>query len=643
LEKVLFITLALCRQPVHGPRVWTLPPYLSASTRRLNSLELDNRHDMASDSKTADGVDTTVSVHESPQVEDVPAPTASDNSSSAKWRTPALMVGLLVLATTTAIGHHFFYNYLNLKQVAYVSIPQTWVIRVGNGFAFLFKSLLVAAVGIAFYQRFWYSAGRESLQLQSVDAIFGVLKNPFKFFNADLVLRTKVLFILALIAWLLPITAIFAPGSLTGSTLSSASLMLVFNPQTIGTTTYNVPVLALGRDVGLFQTGSAQTFQGGSIGFKRFILGVFSTGQMGTWPSPCGSNCTYTISFPGPALSCVAGNPNGTNVPLLSADQIIYNATASYPGTPVNSTGANSTGGPFVGPSGFLVTVPANGTLAPNVINCTLYSATYQTTVQYTNNNATVGVQTTLGQIIPSSVEEALIDDIIPAGTNSSFNGTSIGDWWTLLNQYAVGYTFFDLLEGSLTFLPQGGYVVDKTSIIYTNLLNLAALSLTPDPTTLANQIESLFTNVTLSMLPYTASPIYIGAGFNTSDAPAATFTPIQATTTGYPTLYTYSPATLWEIYGVALGVTALCILVGIIAVLRNGGDGDASFLNILATTRNLVMDQMVEDEMGAAAVKKFQQSRVKFVKNQVKGHVKSQAGKAAGSAANGLFEFLSS
>jgi hypothetical protein len=414
------------------------------------------------------------------------------------------------------------------------------------------------------------------------------------------------------------------------------SLILVFNPPTSETTTANVPVLALGRDVGLFQTGSAQTFQGGSIGFKRFNLGVFSTGQMATWPSPCGSNCSYTVSFPGPALSCVAGNPNGTNVPILIADQIIYNATAAYPGT-LNSTG------PVIGPSGLLITVPANGTLAPNVINCTLYSATYQTTVQYTNNSATVGVQTTLGQVVPSSVEETLIDDIIPAGTNSSFNGTSIGTYWSLLNQYAVGYAFFDLLEGSITFLPQGGFDVDKTMVIYTNLLNLAALSITPDPTTLANQIESLFTNVTLSMLPFTASPIYIGAGFNTSDAPAATFTAIQATTTGYPTSYTYAPAVLWEIYGVALGVAFLCILVGTIAVIRNGGDGDASFLSILSTTRNLVMDQMVADEMGAAAVKKFQESRVKFVKNQVKSEVKSHVKSQAGKAANGLFEFLTS
>jgi|SRR5271163_222859 len=79
-----------------------------------------------------------------------------------------------------------------------------------------FKASLVAAVAIAFWQRFWYSARRTALQIQSLDAMFGVLVNPLKFFNADLILRTKVLFIMAVIAWILPIAAIFSPGAMTG-------------------------------------------------------------------------------------------------------------------------------------------------------------------------------------------------------------------------------------------------------------------------------------------------------------------------------------------------------------------------------------------------------------------------------------------
>ena len=134
----------------------------------------------------------------------------------AKWKSPLFMVGLTVLAGLAAIGHHLFYVYLDGKQVSEVAIPQSWVIRVGTAFAYLFKASLVAAVGIAFCQRLWYSARRSALQIQSLDAMFGVLANPLKFVNADLILRTKLLFLMAVIAWILPIPAIFSPGAMTG-------------------------------------------------------------------------------------------------------------------------------------------------------------------------------------------------------------------------------------------------------------------------------------------------------------------------------------------------------------------------------------------------------------------------------------------
>jgi hypothetical protein len=134
----------------------------------------------------------------------------------AKWKSPLLMVGLTLLACLTAIGHHLFYVYLDFKQVSEVPIPQSWVIRIGTAFAFLFKASLVPAVGIEFYQRFWYSAKRSALEVASLDAMVGVLGNPLNFLNPELLLKTKALFVMAVIVWILPLAAIFAPGAMTG-------------------------------------------------------------------------------------------------------------------------------------------------------------------------------------------------------------------------------------------------------------------------------------------------------------------------------------------------------------------------------------------------------------------------------------------
>jgi hypothetical protein len=130
----------------------------------------------------------------------------------------ATMLGLLAIAIATAAGHHAFYDYLDGREVNHVSLSQSWVIRIGTAFAFLFKASLVPAVGVAFCQGFWYAVRRNPIRVAGLDAMFGVLQNPFKFMNRDLVWRTKRLFFLALICWLLPIAAIFAPGALTGPT-----------------------------------------------------------------------------------------------------------------------------------------------------------------------------------------------------------------------------------------------------------------------------------------------------------------------------------------------------------------------------------------------------------------------------------------
>ena len=160
---------------------------------------------------------------ESP-VLDANAEVQDDSSGHSPWRSSqAAYAAMLVLLTTgllAAIGHHRFYSYLNNRPIE-GSVPQTWAIRVGNAFAYLFKTTLVAAVAIAYAQGFWFFVRRQSLEIGSVDKYFGVLSNPLSFFNRDLLLRTSLLFGLAMASWLLPLTAVFVPGTLTGYFLLS--------------------------------------------------------------------------------------------------------------------------------------------------------------------------------------------------------------------------------------------------------------------------------------------------------------------------------------------------------------------------------------------------------------------------------------
>ena len=148
-------------------------------------------------------------------------PTTSDATPQRPPRFPgiksyAIMSGLLFLAAVTAFSQHSYYNYLNNREINQVPFSQSWATRIGNAFAFLFKTCLVSEVGVAFCQGFWHVVRRRAIRLGGLDAMFGVLKDPLKFTNTDLVLRGKTLFVLAVISWILPITAILSPGALTG-------------------------------------------------------------------------------------------------------------------------------------------------------------------------------------------------------------------------------------------------------------------------------------------------------------------------------------------------------------------------------------------------------------------------------------------
>jgi len=131
------------------------------------------------------------------------------------------MFSLFVVGIATAVGQHILYQYLDGKVVDDVPVSQTWIIRSGTAFAFLFKTVLVAATGIAFIQGFWYVIRRKALTVRGIDATFSALYNPLSFFSLDLLLETRFLFVISIVSWCIPISAIISPGALTGIHFSS--------------------------------------------------------------------------------------------------------------------------------------------------------------------------------------------------------------------------------------------------------------------------------------------------------------------------------------------------------------------------------------------------------------------------------------
>lgn len=133
----------------------------------------------------------------------VPTTPKGDHSSAAwgvGWRLPTLMIGLFLCGLSFSVGHHVYYKSLDNTLVKSTE-EQTWALRIGTGFAFVVKTLLVAAIGIAAMQQIWATLRRKSVNLRGIDAMFSILNDPLAFFVPDMWLCAKTLTLLAIISW----------------------------------------------------------------------------------------------------------------------------------------------------------------------------------------------------------------------------------------------------------------------------------------------------------------------------------------------------------------------------------------------------------------------------------------------------------
>jgi hypothetical protein len=126
--------------------------------------------------------------------------------------------GLLLLGIVSATCHHLFYTSLNNRAVDEGVIDQTWAIRIGTGLAYVFKTALVATITIVYAQAFWFVVRGNLFEIGSIDNFFGLLTNPLLFYSKGFFGRAGLLFALAMVAWLLPISTLIAPAALTSTT-----------------------------------------------------------------------------------------------------------------------------------------------------------------------------------------------------------------------------------------------------------------------------------------------------------------------------------------------------------------------------------------------------------------------------------------
>lgn len=108
------------------------------------------------------------------------------------------------------------------QRSATVIVQQT-ILASGTALAFLFRACLLVGLGVTYCQVFWWSVRRSPLELSSLDSLGGLLNSVFELRNFYALLACPALAALALLMWLLPLTAILPPATLAMGTASKLS------------------------------------------------------------------------------------------------------------------------------------------------------------------------------------------------------------------------------------------------------------------------------------------------------------------------------------------------------------------------------------------------------------------------------------
>ena len=369
--------------------------------------------------------------------------------------------------------------------------------------------------------------------------------------------------------------------------------MIVTSNPSVSIEPVDVPVLGpLDSDVGFVEIGTAAILLGATQQIRRIATRVLTSGEIISLPSPCGSNCSYSVSFFGPAYDCenatdLSQAPSSITGFVTPDVLTVWGSVDDYeaPGTEKPSS---------LSSQGLWIRTGLDG---PDLILlCTVHNATYQSNVTYANNLQTITTEVTLHDQIPSSVIQNYNDIAYEHANNS----TAL---WQSINMFAIQDSVAGLLSGVVTQSANLAFNFNRTLIAMSDFVQFSPGGLTIKGD-LAQQLEELLVNTTLSLNFFLQRPpIPQVVGENSISFPVINIT-ANASIISYASKYSYSPATLWIPYSLALSTGFLCVLVGCMMLIENGVDSNMSFSQLLVTTRNSSLDALADGAcLGGGAI----------------------------------------
>ena len=526
------------------------------------------------------------------------------------WFIPTYTITLFLGGIALAISHYAYLSSLAGKD----SLNQEWVNRFSLAFPALVKIFLTSALQVAVCQLVWRRLwkSKTGTSIDTINALFSMDTTIFSFFNVGTWRDALIATLLAVGIWLMNFIPVVAPSALSVGLVTSLDSFPHCTVPTLNITNdFPGQGLRLQR-----QDYTSITFSP-SQAATDLVQSVAVSGLQATWPSPCGSNCSYMLQFEAPSLRCTSGaspydpaanwtdgsGQTASAHPWWSGVGDGSNISASVLGdsdfeySPAYEAYLNQNTSRFwVGISSPLGNHPADNATVSEFLNltaffCDIMNTTYDIHVSYINGQQAVNLidLTYLNNItIPASIWQGL------------FHYSSYQDRISAAIA-ALYIPLYSLISGEIFRDPRSSFVIS------TNIAQIPALVrevnvddagkptllYIPDPGMLPH-LEQLSHNMSLSLL---ANPQLAVTGNTTA----------LCSTSRTNLVWKFNTVILIAVYLPAVVVVLIGLVLAGIAVVDNGIVRDKSFSTLgLLTTREPGLSQLVHgDKDGALPLSK--------------------------------------
>ncbi|KAJ7675482.1 hypothetical protein B0H17DRAFT_1182857 [Mycena rosella] len=491
-------------------------------------------------------------------------PVAGHSSTFSSYVAPLVKMMLAWLtALAVAGGHHAFNVSLNGRTVngghgILYAHSQAGASLLGTMFAFLVSAFLRISAGTAFIQTAWGVVQRRSFTLAGLDALWSATQNPLAFLTFDLWKSARGVAVVAGLSWAFPLIVTFAPGSL--------SVQSQIKPISGAC---NVPTFDFGSSALYDQlTSASKGYSRPSALADRVVGATLLGGKPFSPTSPCTGNCSYLTNINAPAFTCTTGVPKTTDLTWGFSNYPPTYVGANFDATlPLYYYMGWDFASHYTDSVRFLpVSGGANFT-------CIAYNATYHLQYNFTGSSSLVSIVRVALDVPASQMLLGNLTQRESSLTDPDFIG---GD-----DTQPHSACLYNSLVGNITMKNEG----DSLDYNYEPLT--LAVTQSPLVTSAANgditwgnpaaAMESLLTNITLSMLTLDASQM-------------APTTCIHFNTLPY---FAYDVRQLWLVYGLGLGFALLCDVLGTVALVRNRFGATAAFTDFLVATQNTELHEV--------------------------------------------------